>query len=154
MGCKLSIAPYLEVVHHFIERCAGGRTRRLEPPATFGATKSPKTRLLNPYQLPAHGRLCRRAPTNTRLLSRDETLWFAINASFRSGLLPDCRREPSPIWAWRRCIERWAEFTCANLDGLSDILHTRKSCSRERLISGCSFEVSGIFLSGDRVGAS
>src|SRR5208282_5946600 len=67
MGCKLFVAPHLEVVHHFIERCAGGRTRRLEPPATFGATKSPKTQLLNPYQLPAHGRLCRCAPTNTRL---------------------------------------------------------------------------------------
>jgi hypothetical protein len=83
MGCKLFVALQLEVAHHFIERCAGGRTRRLEPPATFGATESPKTRLLNPYQLPAHGRLCLCAPTNTRLLSREETFWFAINASFR-----------------------------------------------------------------------
>jgi len=59
MRCKLFVALQLEVAHHFIERCAGGRTRRFEPPATFGATKTPKTPLLNPYQLPAHGRLCR-----------------------------------------------------------------------------------------------
>jgi hypothetical protein len=49
MGCKLLVALQLEVAHHFIERCAGGGARRLEPPATFGATKAPKTLLLNPY---------------------------------------------------------------------------------------------------------
>jgi hypothetical protein len=96
MECKRFVALQLEVAHHFIERCAGGRTRRFEPPATFGATKTPKTLLLNPYHLPAHGRLCRCAPTSARLLSRDETFWFAINGSFRSGELPDCNRKPSP----------------------------------------------------------
>ena len=50
MQCKLFVALQLEVAHHFIERCAGERTRRLEPPATFGATKTPKTLLLNPVQ--------------------------------------------------------------------------------------------------------
>jgi hypothetical protein len=63
MQCKLFVALQLEVAHHFIERCAGGRSRRSAPPATFGATKTPKTLLFNPHQFPAHGRLCRRALT-------------------------------------------------------------------------------------------
>jgi hypothetical protein len=90
MGCKFLVALQLEVVHHFIERCALGRTRGFEPPATFGATKTAKTLLLNPYQLSAHGRLCRRAPT-TRLGSTAATFWFAANSSFRirSAVLPD-----------------------------------------------------------------
>jgi hypothetical protein len=62
MQGKLFVALQLKVPHHFIEGCAGERTRRLEPPPTFGATKTPKTLLLNPYQLPAHGRLCRCSP--------------------------------------------------------------------------------------------
>jgi hypothetical protein len=90
MQCELFVSLQLEVAHHFVERLAGGRTRGLEPPATFRATKTPKTLFINPYQLPAHGRLCRGAPTSTRLLSRDETLRFAIDGSFRSGVLPDC----------------------------------------------------------------
>ena len=57
MQCKLLVALQHEVAHHFIERCAGGRTRRFEPPATLGATKTEKTLLLNPYQLHAHGRV-------------------------------------------------------------------------------------------------
>ncbi|MGA7358818.1 MAG: hypothetical protein WBW70_08185, partial [Candidatus Sulfotelmatobacter sp.] len=59
MGCKLFVALQLEVAHHFIERRADGRARGFEPPATFGATKTPETLLLNPYQLPVHGRLYR-----------------------------------------------------------------------------------------------
>jgi hypothetical protein len=55
MQGKLFVALHLEVSHHFIERCAGGRTRSFEAPTAFGATKAPKTLLLNPYQLPAHG---------------------------------------------------------------------------------------------------
>jgi hypothetical protein len=54
MQREFLVALQLEVAHHLIERSAAGRTRRLEPPATFGATKTPKTLLLNPYQLPAH----------------------------------------------------------------------------------------------------
>ena len=57
---KLLVALQLEVAHHFIERCAGRRSRGLEPPATFGATKTPKPRLLNPYQLSAHGLMLQR----------------------------------------------------------------------------------------------
>jgi hypothetical protein len=52
--------------------------------------------LLNPYQLPAHGRHCRCASTSSRLLSRDETCEFAISGSFGSGVLPECSRKPSP----------------------------------------------------------
>ena len=89
MQCKRFVALQLEVAHHFIERFAGGRTRGFEPPATFGATKTLKTLFLNPYQLPAHCRICSCAP-RTRLLSKDETFWFAIDGSFRSGVLPDC----------------------------------------------------------------
>jgi hypothetical protein len=55
MQCKLFVALQLEVEHHFIERCAGGRSRSFEAPTTFRATKTPKTLLLNPYQLPTHG---------------------------------------------------------------------------------------------------
>ena len=49
MQRKLSVALQLEVAHHFIERSAAGRTRWLEPPATIGAAKTPKTLLLNPH---------------------------------------------------------------------------------------------------------
>jgi hypothetical protein len=49
MGFKFLVALQLEVAHHFIERCAGGRTRGFEPPPTFGATETSKTLLLNPY---------------------------------------------------------------------------------------------------------
>ena len=59
MGFKLFVALQLEVAHHFIERSAFRRAGRFEPPSTFGATKTPKTLQLNPYQLPAHGCLCR-----------------------------------------------------------------------------------------------
>ena len=96
MGCELFVALQLEVAHHFIERCAGGFAGRFESPATLGATKTPKTLLLNPYELPAHGRLCRCALTSTCLLSRDEAFWFAINGSFRSGGLLDGSRKPLP----------------------------------------------------------
>jgi hypothetical protein len=53
---KLFVALRLEVAHHFIEGSAGGRSRRFEPPATFGAAKTSKMLVLDPYQLPAHGR--------------------------------------------------------------------------------------------------
>jgi len=56
MGCKLFVMQ-LEVAHHLIERCAARSTSRFEPPATFGASKTPLQ--LNPHQLPAHGRLRR-----------------------------------------------------------------------------------------------
>jgi hypothetical protein len=56
---KFHVALQLEVAHHFIERFAGGRARRNESPAAFGATKTPKTLLLNPYHPPAHGRISR-----------------------------------------------------------------------------------------------
>jgi hypothetical protein len=55
MGRKLFVALQFEVSHHFIERRAGQRFSRFEPPATFRTTKTPKTLLLNPHQLPAHG---------------------------------------------------------------------------------------------------
>ena len=53
---ELFVALRLEVAHHFIEGWAGGRTRGLEPPATFGTPKTAKKRLLNPYQIAVHGR--------------------------------------------------------------------------------------------------
>jgi hypothetical protein len=57
MRDELFVALQLEVAHHIIERYAGRRRRKVEPPATFGATKTEKTLLLNPYQLPAHVRV-------------------------------------------------------------------------------------------------
>lgn len=105
MGCKLFIALQLEVAHHFIERCAGGRSRSVEPPATFGATKTPKTRLLNPYQLPGHGLLCRSA-----LRSSDCTPTSALAVKERSVLLiavaycAGCNKKRSLVWARQRCV--------------------------------------------------
>jgi hypothetical protein len=55
MQPKLFVALQLEVAHHFSERCAADRTRRLELPLAFGTTKTPKMLALNPYQLSAHG---------------------------------------------------------------------------------------------------
>jgi len=63
MQCKLLVALRLKILHHFIERFASGRARSLEDPGAFGATKTPKTPLFNPYQLPIHACLCRCAPT-------------------------------------------------------------------------------------------
>jgi len=71
MQREFLVALQLEVAHHLIERSAAGRTRRLEPPATFGATKTPKTLLLNPYQLPAHGERILQAP-----------IWIVCRASY------------------------------------------------------------------------
>jgi hypothetical protein len=136
MQCKFSVALQLEVAHHFIERCAGERARRFEPPATFGAAKTLKTLLLNPHQLPAHGCQCRCAPMpsdrmpGTRLPSGDEAF------SFQSRVLPDGSRNLSPIWAWLKIREE-VEFTCANLDGLSDALHTRKILVRAPSVAAC-----------------
>jgi len=99
MQCKLFVALQLEVAHHFIEGCAAGRSGRHEPPATLGATKTSETLLLNPYQLPPHGILCRCTSMwsdrlfSTRMLSRDET------SSFRRGALPENRL---PVLAWRK----------------------------------------------------
>jgi len=135
MGGELLVALQLEVAHHFIERCAGGRTRRFEPPTTFGATKTTKTLLLNPYQLPAHGCLCCCVPTNTHLLSRDETFWFAINGSFRSGGLPDCTRKPFTQF-WGKCLQRMAEvYMRPFVWSVGHPTYMTKLCSSECVIS-------------------
>jgi hypothetical protein len=52
----------LKVLHHFIERVTARGARGVEDPGALGASKTPKVGLLNPYQLPVHGRLCRCAP--------------------------------------------------------------------------------------------
>ena len=44
MGCKLFVALQLKV----------GRARRVEDPRAFRATKTTKTLLFDPYQLPTH----------------------------------------------------------------------------------------------------
>jgi hypothetical protein len=49
VGGKLFIAlPYI-VLLHFIERIAGGRSRRIEHPRAFGATPSPERLFGDPY---------------------------------------------------------------------------------------------------------
>jgi hypothetical protein len=55
MGLKLFVALQLKAAHHFMEGIAGRSTRRFELPVTFGAPETPKTILLNPHQLSAHG---------------------------------------------------------------------------------------------------
>jgi len=136
MQCKFSVALQLEVAHHFVERCAGERARRFEPPATFGATKTLKTLLLNPHQLSTHSCLCRCAQ---RRLTRMPSTCLQSGGeafSFHSRVLPDCSRNPSPIWVWLKIREE-VEFTRANLEGLSGVLHTRKIFVRAPAVVGC-----------------
>ena len=131
MRCELFVAQQLEVAHHFIERCAGGRTRRFEPPATFGATKTPKTLLLNPCQLPAHGRPCRCAAPSTRSVSRDETFWYVINDSFPSGALADLKQKTVTQSGRAEDPQKGGRSLNAQIwNGLSGILHRRKSFVR------------------------
>jgi len=91
------VALQLEGAHHFIERRACGRTRGFEQPSTFGATKAPKTRLLNPYQFLVHGRLL-------------------VSAENRH-----------PVWAQQKMHKVKAKCTRAKVDSLSGILHRRGS---------------------------
>jgi hypothetical protein len=121
MQCKLRVALQLEVAHQFIERCASGRARGFEPPATFGATKTPKTLLVNPHQGPPHGRLCRCAPTlsdrmpGIRLSFKGRRVQVRRNDSFRSGVLADGTRKPSPgLGVGGKCIKGRAKCTCVN----------------------------------------
>src|SRR5579864_5560276 len=105
MQSKFSVALQLEVAHHFIERCAGERSRRFESPATFGATKTPKTRLLNPYQFPAHGCRCRCAQRRLTACLAPACRQWDEAFSFRSGVLPDCSRKLSPVWDWLKWVK-------------------------------------------------
>jgi hypothetical protein len=73
VGNKLFVALFSKIILHFFERFAGGLCQRLEPPATFGATKPPKAWLLDPYQFPCHGYLGRSTPMSARMLSWDES---------------------------------------------------------------------------------
>jgi hypothetical protein len=59
--CELPIALQFKVAHHFVKRLARGRAGRVEEAAAFGAPKTPKTLLFDPYQLPSHGAPRRRA---------------------------------------------------------------------------------------------
>jgi hypothetical protein len=59
MGFEFFVALQCEDVDHFIERLAFRSTGRFEPPSTFGATKTAEMLQFDPYQLPAHGCLCR-----------------------------------------------------------------------------------------------
>jgi hypothetical protein len=48
MGCKCLVALQLKVPHHFIERFASGRARRVEDPGAFGA--APTTAFFDPNE--------------------------------------------------------------------------------------------------------
>jgi hypothetical protein len=124
------VALQLEVVHHFIERCAGGRTSRIEPPATCRASKTAKTLLFNPHQFPAHGRLwsCAASPSDrmpgTRLRVKERNDLVRHNVSFGNGVLPDCSRN---LWAQQKmCKTNERSLHAPILDGLSGILLTWK----------------------------
>jgi hypothetical protein len=94
----------------------------LKPPATFGATKAPKTFLIDPYKIPAHGRLCR---SNRRLTQ--SPVRFAVKEfealSFRGGVVRDCSKNPSPP-SGSGGMPKGTKSTGANLDGLSGRLHS------------------------------
>jgi hypothetical protein len=114
MRCKLFVALQLEVAHHFVERCASGRIRGFEPPATFGTPKTPKTLLFNPHQFPAHGCPYCCAPTlsdrmpSARLLSGDETFWFAITTPLAAAYRLIAVENRHPVWAWQKMREERA----------------------------------------------
>ena len=107
MRCKRFVALQFEVAHHFFERCADGRTRRMEPPATFGATKTPKARLFYPYQFPAHGDPRRRAllPASSvpwpLLVVKGRIVGLTTTSPHRKGCYPDCRRN---LWRSGSCM--------------------------------------------------
>jgi hypothetical protein len=54
MRVKLFVALQLEVAHHFIARRAGRRSSSFEAPATFRATKTPKTFFVDPNKPAGH----------------------------------------------------------------------------------------------------
>jgi len=54
MRRKFSVAPHLEVPHHFIKGIASGQGRGVEHPSTFGATETPKTYFVDPYKPAGH----------------------------------------------------------------------------------------------------
>jgi hypothetical protein len=130
MQGKLLVALQLEVVHHFIERCAGGRSRRSEPPATFRASKTAKTLLFNPHQFPPHGRLCRCAASpsdrmpGTRLRVKERNDLIRHNVSLGNGVLPDYSRNR---WAQgKMCWRNGQSLHAPILGSLSGILHSWK----------------------------
>ena len=57
MVCEIFIAPPFVVLLHFIERFAGGCSRRMKYPSTFGAAPALKTLFFDPYQFALHGLL-------------------------------------------------------------------------------------------------
>jgi hypothetical protein len=114
MRRELFVALHLKDAHHFIEGSPRERTRRLEPPLAFGATKTTEPRILDPYKLPDHGR-CRCAT----ILSRTQRSPFAV-------LYYRLLQKTVNSRAWRK-MYRDTDLTCANLGGLSRILHTRKT---------------------------
>jgi hypothetical protein len=93
---KRFVALHLKVAHHFIERLASGRARRVEDPSAFGAAKTPKTRLFYPYQLLAHSRLCGCASTSSDRMPSSRLRPKDAVFSFRSGVLNGAERKPSP----------------------------------------------------------
>ncbi len=99
MGCKLFVALQLEVAHQFVEGFVDGSIRRFKPPAAFGATKTQKIRLLNPYQLPTHSRLCRCANECPLAVIGTETL-----LSQRSTARVQ-QKTVAPFGSGRRCIK-------------------------------------------------
>lgn len=136
MQCKLFVTLQLEVAHHFIERCAGERARRFEPPATFGATKTSKTRLLNPHQSPVHGCQCRCAQRClTACLVPGCRQWTKRSPFVTAYCLIAAKTVTNLGWR-RRC--KGMECTCVHLDGLSGILHTRKIFVRAPAVFGCN----------------
>jgi hypothetical protein len=54
MKRKFSVAPHLEVPHHFIKGIASGQARGVEHPSTFGATETAKTYFVDPYKPAGH----------------------------------------------------------------------------------------------------
>jgi len=95
MQCELSVALQLEALHHFIERFASGSARRLEDPGAFGAAKTPKTLVFNPYQLPIHGRSVA-APQRCLTACPVRACGQGRSVLLSCGVLPDSGSKPPP----------------------------------------------------------
>jgi hypothetical protein len=139
MQRKLFVALQFEVAHHFVEGYATGRARRFKSPVTLGTTEATKMLLINPYQVPAHGFLCRCAPALSdcepgRPLAVEGRSVLLIVAAF--CLVTAENRHTSGV------AGKGIKFTRGSLDGRSGTLHRRKISAGARIQLRNSFAIA------------
>jgi hypothetical protein len=90
MACKIFIAPQLEVLFHFIERIASGRSRGIEHPCAIRASPALKTLFFYPYQFARHDLLCtlfdwRRLCFSSKIATTKTALFVALRMVLRKA---------------------------------------------------------------------